>query len=294
MTATHDLPTQRPDTGLIEQGRRTAAELPLPEHVRVAIIGTGFGGLGMAAKLIEDGTRDFVVLERADNVGGTWRDNTYPGAACDVPSQLYSFSFALKPDWSRSFSEQPEIQRYLEDVTTERDLWGYVRLNTTVTGAHWDEHAVRWCLDTNRGPITADILVSAVGALSDPSIPKLPGLDSFQGTVFHSARWDHSYDFAGKRVAVVGTGASAIQFVPEIQPKVDSMVVFQRTPPWIIPRWDRNLTRPEKKTYQRFPQLQKAARGLIYAGRETYALAFTRKLKLLKVPETLARRHINK
>ena len=153
---------------------------------------------------------------------------------------------------------------------------------------------MRWCLDTNRGPITADILVSAVGALSDPSIPKLPGLDRFQGTVFHSARWDHSYDFAGKKVAVVGTGASAIQFVPEIQPKVGSMVVFQRTPPWIIPRHDRALTKGEKKVYQRFPKLQKVARGLIYGGRETYALAFTRKLGLLKLPELIARKHIQR
>jgi cation diffusion facilitator CzcD-associated flavoprotein CzcO len=294
MTATHDLPTQRPDTGLIEQGRRTAAELPLPEHIRVAIIGTGFGGLGMAAKLIENGTRDFVVLERADNVGGTWRDNTYPGAACDVPSQLYSFSFALKPDWSRSFSEQPEIQGYLENVTTEHGLWQHIRFNTELTGAHWDAEETRWCLDTSRGPITADIVVSAVGALSEPSIPKLPGLENFTGTVFHSARWDHSHDFEGERVAVVGTGASAIQFVPEIQPTVASLTVFQRTPPWVIPRHDRALTRAEKKVYQRFPQLQKLARGLIYAGRETYALAFTRYLGLLKLPEKIARRHIER
>ena len=153
---------------------------------------------------------------------------------------------------------------------------GHVRLNTTVTGAHWDEDAVRWCLDTNRGPITADILVSAVGALSDPSIPKLPGLDSFQGTVFHSARWDHTHDFAGKKVAVVGTGASAIQFVPEIQPQVDSMVVFQRTPPWIIPRHDRALTKAEKKSTSGSLSCRRLARGLIYGGRETYALAFTR------------------
>src|SRR4051795_7942900 len=209
VTATHDVPTERPTQERTTQSRQAAQTAPLPEHAHVVVIGTGFSGLGMAVRMLENGTRDFVLLERANNIGGTWRDNTYPGAACDVPSQLYSFSFALKPDWSRSFSEQPEIQRYLEDVTTERDLWNYVRLNTSVTGAHWDEDAVRWCLDTNRGPITADILVSAVGALSDPSIPKLPGLDSFQGTVFHSARWDHSYDFAGKRVAVVGTGASA-------------------------------------------------------------------------------------
>jgi cation diffusion facilitator CzcD-associated flavoprotein CzcO len=294
VTLTHDLPTERPDAALLEHGRRSAAERPLPEHVHVAVIGSGFGGLGMAAKLLENGTRDFVVLERADNIGGTWRDNTYPGAACDVPSQLYSFSFALKPDWSRSFSAQPEIQGYLENVTTERGLWPYVRLNTEITGAHWDADTTRWCLDTSRGPVTADVVVSAVGALSEPSIPKLPGLENFRGTVFHSARWDHDHDFAGERVAVVGTGASAIQFVPEIQPLVGSMTVFQRTPPWIIPRHDRNLTRAEKTVYQRVPQLQKVARGLIYTGRETYALAFTRYLGLLKLPQRIARKHIER
>ncbi|HSP38124.1 MAG TPA: NAD(P)/FAD-dependent oxidoreductase [Frankiaceae bacterium] len=295
VTAMHDLPTERPSHQQAESARRAAAERPLPEHAHVVVIGTGFAGLGMAVKMIENGTRDFLLVERADNVGGTWRDNTYPGAACDVPSQLYSFSFALKPDWSRSFSEQPEIQGYLENVTSERDLWQHIRLNVEVTGSTWDEATSRWCLDTNRGPITADIVVSAVGALSEPSIPKLPGLEKFAGTVFHSARWDHSHDFnAEEKVAVVGTGASAIQFVPEIQPKVGSMTVFQRTPPWIIPRHDRALTETEKKVYQRFPRLQKVARGLIYGGRETYALAFTRYLGLLKLPELVARRHIEK
>jgi cation diffusion facilitator CzcD-associated flavoprotein CzcO len=294
VTAMHDVPTDRPTESKIEAGRRAAGENPLPEHAHVVVVGTGFSGIGMAVKMLENGTRDFLLLERAENIGGTWRDNTYPGAACDVPSQLYSFSFALKPDWSRSFSEQPEIQAYLENVTTQRDLWRHIRLNVEVTGATWDADTSRWCLDTSRGPVTADILVSGVGALSDPVIPKLPGLENFTGKIFHSARWDHDHDFAGEKVAVVGTGASSIQFVPQIQPQVGSMIVFQRTPPWIIPRHDRKLTKGEKKLYQRFPKLQKVARGLIYGGRETYALAFTRHLGLLKLPEFVARKHIER
>ncbi|MDQ1650200.1 MAG: hypothetical protein QOG60_2257 [Frankiaceae bacterium] len=294
MTALHDLPTRRPNDNQIVEERRAASERPLPEHTHVVVIGTGFAGLGMAVKMLGNGTRDFLLLERADNVGGTWRDNVYPGAACDVPSQLYSFSFALKPDWSRSFSQQPEIQAYLEEVTTQRDLWRHIALNVEVTGANWDAEASCWRVDTSRGSLTADIVVSAVGALSEPSIPKLPGLEKFAGTVFHSARWDHSHDFHGEKVAVVGTGASAIQFVPEIQEQVAQMTVFQRTPPWIIPRHDRALTDVEKRVYQRFPALQKFARGAIYAGRETYALAFTRYLGLLKLPELIARKHIEK
>ena len=217
---------------------------PLPAHVRVAIIGTGFGGLGAAIRLRQAGRTDFVILERADAVGGTWRDNTYPGCACDVPSHLYSFSFAPNPAWSRSFSRQPEIRalpRRRHRPATR--LRRHIRFGTEVTEARWDAGAARWRLrHIARATLTADVLVSAAGPLSAPSLPDIPGLDTFPGEVFHSARWNHDYDLAGKRVAVVGTGASAIQIVPAIQPAVRRLTLFQRTPAWIMPRRDRRIS----------------------------------------------------
>jgi cation diffusion facilitator CzcD-associated flavoprotein CzcO len=206
------------------------------EHTRVAIIGSGFGGLGTAIRLMQEGIDDFVLLERADEVGGTWRDNTYPGCECDVQSHLYSFSFAPNPDWSRSFSPQPEIQAYLERCAEDFGVRPHVRFGHEVLGAAWDGDANLWRIETSQGPRTASVLVMASGALSDPLVPALPGLDGFRGRAFHSARWDHGFDLAGKRVAVVGTGASSIQLVPAIQPVVERLYVFQRTPPWVIPR----------------------------------------------------------
>ncbi|MGH3409097.1 MAG: DUF4873 domain-containing protein, partial [Streptosporangiaceae bacterium] len=221
------------------QGQDTAAGQAAASdlgHVRVAIIGTGFGGLGAAIALLRSGRRDFVILERAGSVGGTWRDNTYPGCACDVPSHLYSFSFAPNPAWSRSFSPQPEIRRYLEDVTDRYGLRRHIRFGAEVTEARWDTRAARWRLSTSRGALSADVLVSAAGPLSAPALPDVSGLGTFPGEVFHSARWNHDYDLAGQRVAVVGTGASAIQIVPAIQPAVSQLTLFQRTPAWIMPR----------------------------------------------------------
>lgn len=266
----------------------------LPEHTRVAIIGSGFAGLGMAIRLKESGREDFVVLERAGDVGGTWRANTYPGAACDVPSRLYSFSFAPKHDWTRSFSPQNEILDYLRDCARDFGVTDHLRFGCKVEEATWDEDARRWTLRTSAGEMTCDVLISGAGALSEPKLPPIDGADTFTGKVFHSADWDHEHDLTGERVAVIGTGASSIQIVPEIQPKVASLEVFQRTPAWIIPRTDRPFTRVEKMLYRRFPRLERLARALIYWGRESYVVGFAINQKLMALPDRIARAHLKR
>jgi cation diffusion facilitator CzcD-associated flavoprotein CzcO len=262
-------------------------------HVRIAIIGSGFGGLGAAIRLKQEGFGDFVVLERAGDLGGTWRDNTYPGCACDVQSHLYSFSFAPNPEWSRSFSPQPEIQAYLQRCADEFGVRGHVRFHHEVTAAQWDEDGKRWTIETSRGPLTASVLVMASGALSDPIVPALPGLDRFRGRVFHSARWDHAFELDGKRVAVIGTGASAVQFVPAIQPKVAKLHLFQRTPPWVLPHTDRPLRAGERSLFRRFPAAQRAARRAIYTAREGMMLGF-RHPGVMRLAERTALRHLRK
>ncbi|HEX2204695.1 MAG TPA: NAD(P)/FAD-dependent oxidoreductase [Longimicrobium sp.] len=262
-------------------------------HTRVAIIGSGFGGLGLALRLKRAGEDDFVVLERARDVGGTWRDNTYPGCTCDVPSHLYSFSFAPNPGWSHSFSRQPEIQAYLRRCAAEGGVLPHVRFGHEVRGAAWDDAAQRWTVETSGGTLTASVLVMASGALSDPVIPGLPGLDRFRGVAFHSSRWNHDFDLTGKRVAVIGTGASAIQLVPAIQPVVGRMHVFQRTPPWILPRRDRRMGAAEKALYRRLPFVQRAARAAIYAGRELFVFGF-RDPDRMRLAQRIARRHLRK
>jgi len=260
-------------------------------HARVAIVGSGFGGLGAAIRLKQSGVDDIVVFERARDVGGTWRDNSYPGCACDVQSHLYSFSFAPNPDWRRSFSPQAEIWAYLKRCAQDFDVLPHVRFDHEVTSAAWDDAAARWRVETSQGSYTADALVMAAGSLSEPSLPRLVGLEGFKGKTFHSARWDHDYDLKGRRVAVVGTGASAIQFVPEIQPAVARLYVFQRTPPWIVPRNDRALTKVERTLFRLLPSTQRAARSSIYLFRELYLLGF-RHPWLAKRVESLARRHL--
>ena len=203
---------------------------PDARHARVAIIGAGFSGIGMATRLRREGIDDFFILERADDLGGTWRDNTYPGCQCDIPSHLYSFSFAPNPEWTRFFALQPEIQDYLQRVARDHGVVPHIRFGHALKGADWEDEAKRWRLRTSQGELTADVLVGAMGGLSEPARPAIPGLDSFEGTTFHSAQWDHEYDLAGKRVAVIGTGASAIQLVPKVQPSVERLHLFQRTP----------------------------------------------------------------
>jgi NAD(P)-dependent dehydrogenase (short-subunit alcohol dehydrogenase family) len=204
---------------------------PKDRHdVNIAIAGGGFSGLGMAIALRREGIQDFVVLERADDLGGTWRDNTYPGCACDIASVLYSYSDEQNPGWTQAFAGQPEIWACIREVARRHDVASHMRYGHELLSAVWDDETDLWELETSQGDFTAEILLSATGALADPAIPDLPGLGRFGGTVFHSARWDHDHDLAGRRVAVVGTGASAIQFVPEIQPQVGHLDLFQRTP----------------------------------------------------------------
>jgi len=262
--------------------------------VTVAIIGSGFGGIGMAARLIRAGISDVVLLERAADLGGTWRDNSYPGAACDVPSHLYSFSFAPNPDWTRNFSPQPEIWDYLRRVAADEGVTGKIRFREEVTAARWDPAACRWHVETTAGRLMARFLVSAAGPLSDPLIPAIPGLDTFAGAVFHSAAWDHGHDLTGRNVAVIGTGASAIQFVPQIQPLVRQLTVFQRTPPWVIPRRDRQISVPEHWLFRHAPVTQRIARAGIYWGREAYALGFVKNPGIMRKAEALAQRHLRR
>jgi cation diffusion facilitator CzcD-associated flavoprotein CzcO len=249
---------------------------PLPERVEIAIIGAGFSGLAMAAGLKRDGRDDFLVLERAGEVGGTWRDNTYPGCRCDVPSLVYSFSFAQNPDWSATFSAQPEIQAYIKRTTAEQGLEPHLRFNCELEGADWDADEGWWRLTTSRGPLAARVLITSAGPLHEPKLPDVPGLDTFEGTVFHSAAWDHDHDLSGERVAVIGTGASAIQFVPQIQPQVERLHLFQRTAPWVFPRRDRRLSGLEQRLYRRLPAAQRAMRAAIYWAREGFAVPMIR------------------
>ena len=261
----------------------------LPSEVDVLIAGSGFSGLGVAIRLKQEGFGDFVVLERGEEVGGTWSDNTYPGCACDIPSHLYSFSFAPNPDWTRTYSMQPEIRAYLHRCAEQFGIDEHLHTRCEVTGATWDEEAQRWNVDTSHGPVRARVFVAAMGPLSEPKIPSLPGLDAFEGTVFHSARWNHEHDLTGERVAAIGTGASAIQFVPEVQKVASQLYVFQRTPPWIFPHTDRPTSRFERRLYRRFPALQKLVRGGIYSGRETNVLGFVKDPRLLRIAEALGR-----
>lgn len=263
-------------------------------HHHVIIIGSGFAGLGMAIKLRQHAMTDFVVLERAADVGGTWRDNRYPGCACDVPSRLYSFSFELNPSWSRNFSGQQEILDYLRHCTDSYGLRPHIRFAHEVLAAGWDHPRRRWRVSTNRGELSCDVLITGTGALSEPNVPAIPGLASFRGTVFHSAHWERDHNLRDRRVAVVGTGASAIQFVPKIAPEVASLTLFQRTAPWIMPRSEREFSRFEQKVYRAVPAVQRLARAGIYCGREALVPGFTVNPRLLKVAELIARAHLRR
>jgi cation diffusion facilitator CzcD-associated flavoprotein CzcO len=259
----------------------------------VAIIGAGFSGMGMAIALKKQGRENFRIFEKASDLGGTWFLNRYPGCACDVPSYLYSFSFAQNPDWSRSFSPQAEIWRYMKDTAARYGLVPHMRFGTKVESAHWDEKAQLWRVHLSGGEtVTARVLVSGAGALHVPSYPDIKGLETFTGKVLHSAEWDESFDLAGKRVAVIGTGASAIQIVPSIAGKVAHLDLFQRTPAWVMPRMDRANSEALKSRFKRFPLLQTLYRTLIYGRMEMGAIAFTMKPSLMKNFEGLARKYL--
>jgi cation diffusion facilitator CzcD-associated flavoprotein CzcO len=230
----------------------------------VVIVGAGFAGLGMAARLRDMGIEDFVILDRGNDLGGTWRDNSYPGAACDVPSNLYSFSFALNPDWTRSFPSQSEIWDYMRQCADRFGIGDRLRYRHPVSEARWDEATNTWTVRAAGAEFSAPHLVWATGSLSEPGIPNFPGLDQFRGKVFHSAQWEHGFDLRNKRVCVVGTGASAIQFVPQIQPVVEHLYLHQRTPPWIVPRRDRKVSKVRQALYRRVPAVQRLSRLRTY------------------------------
>jgi cation diffusion facilitator CzcD-associated flavoprotein CzcO len=262
-------------------------------HFEIAIAGAGLAGVGMAIALKEEGREDFVVLERADDLGGTWRDNSYPGCACDIPSVLYSYTAEQNPEWSQAFARQPEIWAYMQDVARHHQLHDHFRFNHEITEARWSVEDQRWTIETAGETITADVLISAAGALTDPAIPNLPGLDDFTGTIFHSARWNHGHDLKGRSVAVVGTGASAIQFVPEIQPEVDRLHLFQRTPPWILPRENPRIPSRWRERFARHPRLLSLARRSVFSLLETFHLGF-RHPAVMRLAEWRARAHIAK
>jgi cation diffusion facilitator CzcD-associated flavoprotein CzcO len=277
-------------------------ELPHPssqgnkqnQHYRIAILGTGFSGLGMAIRLKQRGGHDFVVIEKAADLGGTWRDNTYPGCACDIPSHLYSFSFALNPNWSHLYAPSREIWEYLRKCAWRFGILPHIRWNSELQEACWSEDDQCWHITTSQGRLTADILILGNGPLSEPSIPPIPGIENFEGIMFHSAQWNHDYDLTGKRVAVIGTGASAVQFVPLIQPSVGQLFLFQRTPPWILPRGDRPIPAWQRTMFRLLPLTQQMVRGRIYLRQELLALGFVRRPTMLEVAMKLARQHLEK
>jgi cation diffusion facilitator CzcD-associated flavoprotein CzcO len=262
--------------------------------VRVAIVGAGFGGLGAAIRLKEAGIDDLVVLERAAGLGGTWRENTYPGCACDVPSHLYSFSFALNPEWSRIFAPQHEILGYLERTARERGVDGLIRLRTEVHGATWSDDEQRWHVRTSAGDVRAQVLISATGPLSQPNRPDIEGLDTFAGTLFHSAEWDHGHALAGERVAVIGTGASAAQFVPHVAREARHTTVFQRTPGWVLPRNDFPQPAAVRRLLARVPALQRAIRSGIYYGAESLVVGLAKDQRALIPAERVGRWHLRR
>jgi cation diffusion facilitator CzcD-associated flavoprotein CzcO len=263
-------------------------------HARVVIVGGGFSGLGMAIALKRDGVDDFVVLERAPDVGGAWHHNSYPGCTCDIPSHLYSFSFAPNPNWSHTYSPRAEIRDYLRRCAIEFGILEHLHTGVELLAATWHDGSQRWDLDTSDGLYSADVLVSAMGPLTEPKLPDVPGLDRFEGKAMHSARWDHDYDLGGKRVASIGTGASAIQYVPEIQPDVAELHVIQRTAPWVMPHGNRPIADRERRLYRRAPLAQRAVRAGVYASRELLVFGFAKRPKLMELLERLARSHMAK
>ncbi len=263
-------------------------------HHRIIIIGSGFSGLGTAIHLKGYGEEDFLVLEKEAGVGGTWWVNHYPGCACDVESHLYSFSFELNPEWSRLYATQPEIRDYLNHCADKYGVRPHVRLNTAVQRLEWDAPRRRWRVATDAGDWTADIVVSGMGGLSKPALPDIPGIERFRGHAFHSQRWDHDYDLTGRRVAVIGTGASAIQFVPQIQPQVQRLDLYQRTPPWIVPKPDRPIPPWKQRLYRRWPAAQKLVRGAIYGVLEGRVLPFAINPRLMAWPQRQAMRHLQR
>lgn len=263
-----------------------------PLDAEIIIVGTGFSGQCMAIRLREAGFSSLLLLERAQSVGGTWRDNHYPGAACDIPSHLYSFSFELDPDWSRVYPGQREIEAYLQRSAERHGLLDKIRFGTRVTGARFEPDRQIWRVETSRGPLRARILILGTGGLSEPVTPSLPGLERFGGRHFHSARWDHGYALEGRRVAVVGTGASAIQFVPEIVSRVQRLHVFQRTPPWVVPRQDQAFSPLRKALNRHVPGFMRLNRWRLHWLHELSALGTVVDPRFMALGMQVAQRHL--
>jgi cation diffusion facilitator CzcD-associated flavoprotein CzcO len=260
----------------------------------VAVVGGGFGGVAAVVMLHRAGYEDVTVFEKGERVGGVWNDNTYPGAACDVPSHLYEFSFAPNPRWSRRYAPQAEIQAYIEGVLRDHGVEDRVRTGTEVTHARWDADERRWHLQTSAGPAQADVLLTACGQLSIPQVPEIPGRERFAGPAFHSARWRHDVPLDGRRVAVIGTGCSAIQIVPAIQPVVGQLDVYQRSPGWTMPRGDFEYSERAKRLFERFPALQRLDRRANFAFHELGAAAMTGRPWLLGPFKAIGRWNINR
>lgn len=269
-----------------------AFPMSLPTHREVVVVGSGFSGLCIGAKLKAAGIEDFLILEKASEIGGTWRDNDYPGAACDVPGRLYSFSFMQNGAWSKRFPQRDELYAYTLRCAAAFNLLQHVRLNTELLHGEYDEVNLQWTLQTSVGVITARSLVSSVGPLSRPLVPALPGKETFHGQVFHSSRWDHGCDLTGKRVAVIGTGASAVQFVPEIARVASTVHIFQRTAPWVVPRGDRNIALWKQKLLSWSPLARGIARGACFLDHEVRLLAFAKHPSLMSRMQKRVERHI--
>ncbi len=260
----------------------------------IAIIGAGFAGIGTAIQLKKAGIHSFTIFERAGEIGGTWRDNTYPGAACDVPSHAYSLSFEQNPGWTHRYSPSEEIQNYLLGIVDKWRLRSHLRLGTEIVEARFDETQGAWTLTTDKGDtVTARVVVSGVGGLVDPALPDIKGLQSFGGELFHTARWNHDYELTGKRVGVIGTGASAVQVVPSIAPQVERLAVFQRTPAWVVPKRDKRYSEHARRLYARLPVLLHASRFLQYLSSEIWGpMIFLDAPRLSAVGERLSMAHL--
>jgi cation diffusion facilitator CzcD-associated flavoprotein CzcO len=258
----------------------------------VAVVGGGFGGVGAAVVLRREGYGEVAVFEKGERVGGVWHHNTYPGAACDIPSHLYEYSFAPNR-WSRRYAPQAEIQAYVEGVARRFGVLDKVRTGTEVASARWDEVRGKWLLETSAGPHEADVLVTACGQLSVPSTPPIPGLDEFEGPAFHTAEWRRDVDLDGKRVAVIGTGCSAIQVVPAIQSSVAQLDVYQRSPGWTLPKMDFEYSARAHALFRRLSALRRLDRASIFAFQEFAAAALTHKRWLLPILRAVGRRQIN-
>jgi cyclohexanone monooxygenase len=265
----------------------------LPSHVEHLVVGAGFSGVALAIGLQEDG-EEFLVIEKDASLGGTWWANTYPGATCDIPSHLYSYSWAPNPDWSHAYSPQPEILAYLEKVAAEAGVLDRFHFGVELLGGDWDDDAMLWRIRTSAGELTSTTLINATGGLSAPRLPDIAGIESFAGHLFHTAQWDHGVDLGGRRVAVIGTGASAIQVVPAIRPVVGHLDVYQRSAPWVLPRNDHPFSAGQMRRWRRFPALQRFYRARLYYSHEALVPGITRWQRLNFPVERLGRMNLAK